>query len=65
MRLYPGGGVLTLAWYMYMCLPFGVLFRRFWYSDRGFSSQMKAPSLCKLGVFLANDGKKYPILAKI
>ena len=30
----------------------------------GFSSQMKAPNLHKLGVFCANDGKKHPILAK-
>ena len=31
----PGGGVLTLTWYTYMCLPFGALFREIWYSDRG------------------------------
>ena len=30
-----GGGVLTLTWYMYMCLPYGALFREIWYSDRG------------------------------
>ena len=30
-----GGGVLTLTWYTYMCLPFGALFREIWYSDRG------------------------------
>ena len=29
------GGVLTLTWYTYMCLPFGALFRKIWYSDRG------------------------------
>ena len=29
------GGLLTLTWYTYMCLPFGVLFREIWYSDRG------------------------------
>ena len=28
-------GVLTLTWYTYMCLPFGALFRKIWYSDRG------------------------------
>ena len=32
------GGVLTLSWYTYMCLPFGALFREIWYSNRGFSS---------------------------
>ena len=31
----PGGGVLTLTWYTYMCLPFGAPFREIWYSDRG------------------------------
>ena len=30
-----GGGVLTLTWYTYMCLPFGTLFRENWYSDGG------------------------------
>ena len=30
-----GGGVLTLTWYTYMCLPFGAPFREIWYSDRG------------------------------
>ena len=29
------GGVLTLTWYTYMCLPFGALFREIWYSDDG------------------------------
>ena len=29
-----GGGVLTLSWYMCMCLPFRVLFCEIWYSDR-------------------------------
>ena len=28
-------GVLTLTWYTYMCLPFGVLFLKFWYSNGG------------------------------
>ena len=28
-------GVLPLTWYMYMCLPFGGLFRKIWYSDGG------------------------------
>ena len=30
-------GVLTLTWYTYrpMCLPFGALFRKIWYSDWG------------------------------
>ena len=27
--------VLTLTWYMYMCLPFKVLFCKFWHSGRG------------------------------
>ena len=25
-------GVLTLTWYTYVCLPFGALFRGFWYT---------------------------------
>ena len=57
----PGGGVLTLTWYTYMCLPFGALFREIWYSDRGFSSEIKEPKLHKLGVFGANYCKKHPI----
>ena len=43
-----GGGVLTLTWYTYMCLPFGALFRKIWYSDRGgggVSSETKEPKL--------------------
>ena len=61
-----GRGVLTLTWYTYMCLPFGVLFCRFWYSDwgGGFHHRWKAPNLHKLGVFWANDGKKQPTSAK-
>ena len=44
-----------MTWYMYMCLPFGALFREIWYSDGGGgSSETKEPKLHKLGVFLAN-----------
>ena len=60
-----GEGVLTLAWYTYMCLPFGALFREISYSDREFSLEMKAPKLHKLGVFWANYCKKHPILTKL
>ena len=28
------GGGLTLTWYTYMCLSFGVLYCEIWYSDR-------------------------------
>ena len=47
------GGILTLTWYTYMCLPFGALFREIWYSDRGggVSSEMKEPKL-HIGVYL-------------
>ena len=58
-------GVLTLTWYTYMCLPFGALFRRIWYSDRGFSSETREPKLHKLGVFWANYCKKHPIWSKL
>ena len=60
-----GEGVLTLTWYTYMCLPFGVVFREIWYSDRGFSSETKEPKLHKLCVFWANSCKKHPILSKL
>ena len=40
-----GGGVLTLTWYTYMCLPFGALFCEIWYSDRG--------------VFIRDEGAHY------
>ena len=60
------GGVLTLTWYTYLCLPFRVLSRKFWYSDQGFLSQKKGQIyLDKLGVFWANYGKKTPNLSKI
>ena len=59
------GGVLTLTWYTYMCLPFGAPFRKIWYSDRGFSSETKEPKLHKLGVFWANYCKKHPIWSKL
>ena len=38
------GGVLTLTWYTYMCLPFKVLFREIWYSDRGFHQKRRSPN---------------------
>ena len=63
--LWPRGGVLTLTWYTYMCLPFGSLFHEIWYSDRGFSSETKEPKLHKLGVFWANYCKKHPIWSKL
>ena len=44
-------GVLTLIWYTYTCLPFGVLFRKNWYIDGVYLSQTKAPNLHKSGVF--------------
>ena len=52
MHLYNpgGGGNLTLTWYTYMCLPFGVLFHEIWYSDGGVSSETKEPKLHKLGL---------------
>ena len=53
----PGGGVLTLTWYMYMCLLFGLLFDKIWYSDRWVFIRNEEPKLYKLGVFWANYGK--------
>ena len=58
-------GVLTLTWYTCMCLPFGALFRKIWYSDRGFSSEAEEPKLDKLGVFWAKYCKKAPNLVKL
>ena len=60
----PGGG-LTLTWYTYMCLPFGVLFREIWYSDRGVFIRDEGAQIQKLGVFWANYCKKHPILPKV
>ena len=37
-------GVLTLTWYTYMCLSFGVLFREIWYSDWGFHQRQRCPN---------------------
>ena len=38
--------------YMYMCQPFGVLFREFWYSDRGVFATDEGTKSTFLGVFL-------------
>ena len=39
------GGVLTLTWYTYMCLPFGAPFREIWYSDQGgFHQKRRSPN---------------------
>ena len=43
----------------------GHFFADFGIAIGGFSSQMKAPNIHKLGIFWANDGKKHPILAKL
>ena len=59
-------GVLTLPWYTYiMCLPFGMLFRKIWYSDRWLFIRDEGAQLHTLGVFLANYGKKALNLSKI
>ena len=50
---------------VFVGLPFGALFRKIWYRDRGFSSETKEPKLHKLGVFLANYCKKRPIWSKL
>ena len=60
-----GGGILTLTWYTYMCLPFRALFCYIWYSDQGVSSEMKEPKLHKLGVIWANYCEKHPIWSKL
>ena len=46
MQQFTPEGILTLTWYMYMCLPFGLFFCKFWYGDwgEGVSLQMKAPN---------------------
>ena len=44
-----GGEGSHLDMYTYMCLPFGVLFRGIWYSDRGFLSVTKEPKFKNLG----------------
>ena len=56
-------GVLTLTWYTYMCLPFGVLFREIWYSDRWVSSEMKEPK--NKNYILSKLLQKTPNLGKI
>ena len=48
----PELGVRTLTWYTYnTCLPFGVLFRKFWYSDRN--------------VFIADEGAQFKCIGCI
>ena len=64
-------GGFTLTWYAYMCLPFGGLFRKIWYSDRrGFIRDkgaqinrvyfgqiiVKAHNLIKIGCFSFENG---------
>ena len=46
-----GGGVLTLTWYMYMCLPFEVPFRKIWYSDGWVFNRDERAQIQKLSVF--------------
>ena len=58
-------GVLTLTWYTYMCLPFGVLFREIWYSDRWVFIRDEEAQIHKLGVFCADYSKKHPIMGKL
>ena len=52
-------GGLTLTWYTYMCVPFGVLFRKIWYTDRGVFIRDEIAQISKLGVFWANYSKKH------
>ena len=59
-----GGGVLTLTWYRYMCLPFGPFFMNFGKAMLD-SPQTKVPNLHKLGIFWVNYCKKHPIWAKL
>ena len=44
-------GVLTLTWYTYMCLPFGVIFREIWYSNQWVFITDERAQMHKLGVF--------------
>ena len=59
------GGGLTLTWYTYMCLPFGVFFTKFGIAIGGFSSETKEPKFHKLGVFWTKYCKKHPIWSKL
>ena len=66
LKIFRGGGFLILTWFTYMCLPFGALFRKNWYSNRGgVSSETKELKLHKLGVFWASYCKKHPIWSKL
>ena len=47
-----GGGVLTLTWYTYMCLPVGVLFRKIWYSDQGVFIRDEGAQITQIGCIL-------------
>ena len=59
-------GVLTLTWYMYMCLPFGHFFVKLGIAmGGGGSSETKEPKLHNLGVFWVNYCKKHPIWSKM
>ena len=60
-----GGAVLTLAWYMYMCLPFGALFREIWFSDRGAFIRDEGAQITWFGCILGKLLYKAPNLVKI
>ena len=63
---YPGGGgVLTLTWYTYMCLPFGALFREIWYSDRGVFISDEGAKITQIRCSLANSYEKHPVCSKL
>ena len=54
-----GRGVLTLTWYMYICLPFEVFFHEIWYSDQWVFINDEEVQIQKLGVFWASYCKKH------
>ena len=69
------GGILTLTRYTYVCLPFGLYFYKFWYSDRWVFVRDQSTQFTKLGVFwhpickigciLRNFPKMRPIWVKL
>ena len=59
------GGVLTLTWYTYMCLPFGVVFHRFWYSDGVVFVADERAQFVKIGCISGNLFKKHPIRVQL
>ena len=61
----PGGGVLTLTWYTYMCLPFRVFFCENRYIDGWVQVALKGAQDAKIGCIWGKFMQKAPNFSKI